>query len=126
MLQKNTFFSLCGVLCLAFIAPTTSVASDCTAEVSFVDAAPAEDSSHWTMEFRVDVADCRWSTGRFDFQFTIEDPADDSVQELTKSEAWTENDTSSFTVVYMVQVSDGEFVGDATVFDDTVTCTCRE
>lgn len=126
MTQRYVFSILSVTLYLAFITPTSSMASDCTATVSYVDAVPVEESDHWTIQFQVEVADCRWSTGRFDFEFTLEDPADDSVQELTKSEAWTENDTSSFTVEYTTQVSGGEFVGDVTVLDDTVICTCRE
>ncbi|MDA8020564.1 MAG: hypothetical protein MPN21_24260 [Thermoanaerobaculia bacterium] len=122
----QVFLTLCAIFCLDWITPAASWATDCAADVTFVDASPTEDGGHWLIQFQVEVADCSVTSGKFDFEFTFEDPENDSVQTLTRSEAWTENNTSSFALEFSIPSSGGEFVGDVTVLEDTVMCTCRE
>ena len=115
------------VVTTLFLSPVITVsASDCAATVAFDKAAQAKGSSYWEVTFQVEVTDCRSSSGRFEFDMTVEGSAHSTPQELTKTEVWTEHGRSSFTIEYSIQLGNSERVGEVTVNKDTVTCTCRE
>lgn len=116
------FTAMLFIVALGFCP--TAEAGTCEADVSF-DEAVQSSEVNWSLRFDVDVDDCDWSSGSFEFDVEIVDSAEDDSMELRRVEAWRMNDESEETVEYKMILRTTEEVEGVSVDDDTIKCVCR-
>lgn len=92
--------------------------ADCSAQVT------ASFSEDGIITFTIEVQDCIDSSGRFEFEVSI-DQGEGKVQTLQKRENWTRtHDNSTVTLEYTLDLQVGETILNVNVDSDGVECIC--